>query len=129
MKVTKFAFSLLPETLAICKLSHATRIPDWGLDGKFVSITRMADEISIVCPQDKIPQGITSDQGWRCLKVEGPFDFSATGVVASFTRPLSAAGIAILVISTYDTDYLMVREKDLEGAIQVLSDEGHGVRR
>ena len=129
MKVTKFAFSLLPETLAICKLSHETRIPDWVLAGEFVSVTRTADEISIVCPQDNVPKGITSDQGWRCLKVEGPFDFSATGIEASFARPLAAAGIALLVISAYDTDYLMVKENDLECAVQVLSGEGHGVRR
>ncbi len=121
--------SVLQGTFAICKFDKDARVPDWALTGNFISITRTLEELSILCLQDKIPEGTPCDGGWRCLKVEGPLDLSAGGIVASFAGPLAQAGISILVASTFDTDYVLVKEKDLEKAVFVLSREGHTIRR
>ena len=121
--------SLLPDTLAICRLTPDAPIPDWALAGGFFSITRTADELSIVCPQANVPSEIQCDRDWRCLRVEGPLDLSLIGILASLTAPLARAGIGIFAVSTYDTDYLLVKEKRLEEAVLVLSQEGHHVRR
>ena len=129
MSQRKLTLSILQDTFAICKLDKDTRVPDWALAGSFLSITRTLEEFSIVCLQDKIPERTPCDRGWRCLKVEGPFDLSVGGIVASFAGPLADMGISILVVSTFDTDYVLVKENDLEKAVFVLSREGHNVRR
>ncbi len=92
----------------------------------FCSITRTADEVSIVCPLGRVPDDVRRESGWRCLKVEGPLDFALTGILASLAVPLAQAGISIFAISTYDTDYLLV--KDLDGAVATLTGEGHLIR-
>lgn len=129
MSQRKLTLSILQDIFAICKLDKDTRVPDWALTGSFLSITRTLEELSIVCPQDKIPEGTPCDRGWRCLKVEGPFDLSVGGIVASFSEPLARASISILVTSTFDTDYVMVKEEDIEKAVSVLSRGGHSIRR
>jgi uncharacterized protein len=121
--------SLLPDTLTICRLTPDAPIPHWALTGSFFSITRTADELSIVCPQSNAPPAIQCDQDWRCLKIEGPLDLSLIGILASLTVPLARAGIGIFAVSTYDTDYVLVKEKHLEEAVLVLSQEGHHVRQ
>ncbi|MBW2147021.1 MAG: ACT domain-containing protein [Deltaproteobacteria bacterium] len=125
----KLILSLLQETLAICRLDRDAGIPDWALTGGFFSITRTPDELSIVCPQSSVPEEIPCDREWQCLRVEGPLALSLTGILASLAAPLARAGISTFVVSTYDTDYVMVKEKDVEQAILVLSQEGHQVRR
>jgi uncharacterized protein len=112
------------EILSICRLERNAPIPGWALTGGFTSITRTAEELSVVCSQSRVPPGIQKQGGWRALQVEGPLDFSLTGVLASLTDPLAKKGISVLAISTYDTDYLLVKEKQLEGAIQALRGEG-----
>jgi hypothetical protein len=116
---------LLSETLCICRLERNAPIPEWALTGGFSSITRTGQELSVVCPQDQVPPGILKQDGWKALQVEGPLDFSLTGVLASLTEPLAKEGISVFAISTYDTDYLLVKEKQLEGAIQKLREEGY----
>ena len=120
---------VLPDTFAICRLSPDAPMPDWALTGSFFSIARTVDELSIVCPQSNVPPEIQCDRDWRCLKVEGPLDLSLIGILASLTVPLARAGIGIFAVSTYDTDYVLVKEKRLEEAVLVLSQEGHHVRR
>lgn len=120
---------ILPEPLAICRLEKNSAIPDWTKAGIFVSITRTAEELSIVCPQDQVPEGIKKEGGWRCLKVDGPLDFSLTGILTSLTQPLAQGGIGVFAISTYDTDYLLVKEAHLERTIQILSEEGHEIKQ
>jgi hypothetical protein len=115
---------LLSETFSICRLEKNAPIPEWALTGGFYSITRTAEELSVVCPQNRVPPGIQKQDGWKALRVEGPLDFSLTGVLASLTTPLAREGISVFATSTYDTDYLLVKEKQLEGAIQALRDEG-----
>jgi len=124
----KLSLSILPETLAICRLEKEDGIPGWALGGSFVSITRTSEELSIVCTQTQVPEGVRRDAGWRCLKVEGPLNLSATGVLASFLTPLAREGISVFALSTYDTDYLLVKQKDLEKAVMVLSQNGHQVK-
>jgi hypothetical protein len=75
-------------------------IPPWHTAGSFFSITRTADELSVVCRQDAVPEGVLSEQGWRCLRVAGAMPFSVVGVLASLTAPLAEAGFSVFAIST-----------------------------
>ncbi len=120
---------LLSETFSICRLGRNAPIPEWALTGGFSSITRTAQELSVVCPHDQVPPGILKQDGWRALQVEGPLDFSLTGVLASLTVPLAKEGISIFAISTYNTDYLLVKEKELGEAIQSLREEGYEINK
>jgi len=120
--------SVLDDTFAICRLDGNAASPDWALRGSFCSITRTPDELSVVCPDVNVPEGTTCDRRWRCLRVEGPLDLTSTGILSSLAAPLAQAGISIFAVSTYDTDYLMVKEKDLERAMLVLSHDGHQTR-
>ncbi len=113
------------ETFSICRLERNAPIPEWALTGGFSSITRTVEELSVVCPQNRVPPGVQKQDGWKAVQVEGPLDFSLIGVLASLTVPLAKEGISIFAISTYDTDYLLVKEKELERAIQALQGEGY----
>jgi hypothetical protein len=97
--------------------------------GNLVSITHSGDELSVVCPEERAPEGITAARGWRCLRVVGPLDFALVGILAALAVPLAAAGVSIFAVSTYDTDYLLVPGQDLETAIQALAVAGHTVQR
>ncbi len=128
MTDSTLTISILPDILAICRLDKDAGIPDWAVASPFFSLTRSAEDLSVVCPQIQVPEGIQRDGGWRCLKVEGPLDLSATGVLASLTRPLAQEGISVFAISTYDTDYLLIKQKDLEKAVMVLAENGHQIK-
>ena len=123
---------VLPETLAICRLEHAARVPEWASDdiatGNFISITRTRDELSIVCNERDVPSGVKTDRGWRALKIEGPLDLSLTGVLASIAVPLAEARINIFAIATFDTDYVLVKADRVAEAIGVLRSAGHHVQ-
>lgn len=119
--------SLLPRTYAICRLGSEARLPRWATSGRFFSVTRTADELSVVCEEPAIPGEVTREGGWRCLQVLGPLDFGLTGILASLTAPLAEAGISIFAISTYETDYIMVKAVDLERAVEALSGAGHQI--
>jgi len=116
---------LRPEILSICRLDGNAPLPEWALTGKFYSITRTAEELSVVCPQNQVPPGVLKQDGWRALQVEGPLDFSLTGVLASLTEPLAKEGISVFAISTYDTDYLLVKKEKQARAEEVLTQSGH----
>ena len=125
MKASKLVLSILPETLALCRLEKESPTPEWALEASFFSITRTAEELSIVCTELNVPEGVKLEGGWRCLKVEDTLDFSLTGVIASFTMPLAFEGISVFVLSTYDTDYLLVKERHLDKAASILAQNGH----
>ena len=114
--------AVLQGTLAICRLEPSERIPSWALElhEGFVNITRTPDELSIVCPQEAVPPETQCEDGFRALKVPGPIPFDQTGVLARIAGPLAAAGIPIFAIATYDTDYVLVRETDLDRALASL---------
>jgi len=103
-------------------------VPAWASDGDLVSITRTPGELSIVCAEQNVPVDVTIVPGWRALKCEGPLDFSLTGIVASLAEPLADAGVAIFPIATHDTDYLLIKEPQLDVAIEALTTYGHAVR-
>lgn len=125
MREAKLKISVLPEVFMVCRLDKDAEIPDWAWADEFVSITKTPEELSIVCRQFDVPKNAKCEKGWRCLKVNGPLDFSCVGVLASLSMPLAKAGVSIFAVSTYDTDYLLVKEKDLERTILVLNQEGH----
>jgi len=123
--VSNLHLTVLPEQLAVCRLASDAPLPIWSLTGPFISITRTADELSIVCLDESVPIGTTVERGWRYLKVEGPLDFALTGILADLAGALAAAGISIFAVSTFDTDYLLVKEETLPEAIAVLGAAGH----
>ena len=110
---------------AVCRLEPDAPMPPWATAGNFFSITRTTEELSIVCRQDAAPEGINCERGWRCLRVAGAMPFSVVGVVASLTAPLAEAGISVFAVSTFDTDYLLVKESQLAKALNVLRRAGH----
>jgi hypothetical protein len=119
---------LLQGTFGIARLDGAHAVPDWASGGELLSITRTPDELSIVCDAAKIPQSVRCRGGWRCLKVEGPLDFSLSGVLAALAEPLARAGIPIFVVSTFDTDDLLAAGADLDRAVAELAKARHETR-
>lgn len=121
-----FSLDIFPDSFAICRLEPDTPIPEWA-HGDFLSITRTQEEHSIVCPQDRVPDAVRSEKDWRCLRVAGKLDFSLVGVIASLTGPLADAGIGVFVVSSFDRDFLLVRDADLGRAVEVLEGAGHRI--
>ena len=128
MEEGKRKLELLPDTYAVCRLDKNAPVPDWGTRGSFYSITCTAEELSVVCPDAHVPGGVNKEGGWKILKVEGPLEFSLTGVLASLTAPLAREGISVFALSTYDTDYLLVKKEQLEKAVRALRGEGNEVK-
>lgn len=118
-------FRWLPGAYAVVRFTSNAPVPDWAVKGEFTSITRSSDELSIVCPCDGLPAEVHSSHRWVCLKLEGPFPFSQTGVLLSFIEPLSANGIPIFAISTYDTDYVLIQEEFVGVSLKTLQEAGH----
>jgi hypothetical protein len=119
----------LEGAFVICRLAADAPLPDWAASGSFVSITRTAEELSVVCREGAVPEAVRCERGWRCLRVAGTLDFSLTGVLASLLGPLADAGVSVFGLSTFDTDYLLVKEKDLPRATEALRRAGHSFRR
>lgn len=133
--VEPLTLEVLPERLTVCRLPAGTAVPPWALSaGAFCSVTRTADELSIVCPSAWVPlthalaDAFAHDSGWRALKLVGPFPFTAVGVLLRVAAPLAAAGIGLLPVGTYDTDYVLVREAQLSAARIAVTAAGHLVR-
>ena len=124
-----FHLSLLPNEYLILKLAADAETPAWASNGEFFSVTRSSDELSIVTALKNVPQQMNSEGKWRVLKVHGPFALSEVGVLAALAAPLSEAAISIFVISTHDTDYLLINEQQCDAAISALENEGHRVAR
>ena len=117
----------LDELYAIVRLDPDAELPDWLRGGHFWSATRSESELSIVCCEDDVPTDASAERGWCALELAGPLDFSLTGVVAALVTPLAEAEVPIFVISTFETDYLFVRERDLERSVEALAEAGHSV--
>ncbi|AKB85612.1 ACT domain-containing protein [Methanococcoides methylutens] len=125
MKNQKLNLKLLKNKFGVCRLEGDRPIPDWADSNDFYSITRTAEELSIVCPEENIPSDIICEKDWKCLKVEGPLDFSLIGILARISTLLAEEKISIFVISTYDTDYILVREANIQAAVEKLSANGY----
>lgn len=121
--------TLLPEDYAICRLEPDAAIPEWAMprQASYFTITQTKEELSVICPQQQVPEGTTAHKGWRCFKLEGPFDLDEPGILAALVNPLAQAGIAVFAEATYDTDYLLVNKVDQ--AIQALEALDHRIVR
>jgi hypothetical protein len=120
--------TLLPTALAVCRLPPGSAAPPWLGAGPLCSITWTDAETSVVSPDADVPPTVRAERGWRAFRVEGPLDFALTGVLAGLTAPLAAAGVPVFALSTFDTDYLLVRVAAAERAAEALRSAGWPVR-
>jgi hypothetical protein len=121
---------VLPGELAIVRLPPDAHMPQWAFTaapGALWSMTRTGEELSLVRAADAVPSDARAERGWRAFRIAGTIDFALTGVLSSVLAPLGDAAIGIFAISTYDTDYILVREHALDAAIEVLRAAGHEV--
>jgi hypothetical protein len=128
MTAHKLNLTLLADKFGICRMSADAGLPAW-LGGELVSVTRTAEELSVVCRADAVPDSVRCEKGWRCLRVAGTLDFALVGVLASLVGPLAEAWVSVFAVSTFNTDYLLVKEADLERAVRTLETAGHCVQR
>jgi hypothetical protein len=117
-------FLLLPGEYAVCRLSDLPT-PDWS--SRFISLTRSGDEISLVCPAADAPPAALCEPGWRVLGILGQLDFSLIGILAEVASRLAASGISMFALSTYNTDYILVKQEQLTSAAQTLRQAGHSL--
>jgi hypothetical protein len=112
----QLTLELLPQKFSVCRLAADAAIPQWAMRGAVYAVTRTEDELSIVCESKFALSSVKAEKGFRCFKLQGPFPFSMTGVLAAVLGPLAEARVSIFAISTYDTDYVMVKERAVEKA-------------
>jgi hypothetical protein len=114
-----------PWQLAVCRFPADSPLPPWVLhaEAEFWSLTRTPSELSVVCAEDDLPPSVDEhvERGWRAFELVGPIPFSTTGVISGLTAPLAAAGVGVFVISTYDTDYLLVKAANFARAREILA--------
>ena len=118
-----------PDLYSICRLDSEAAVPAWASGTRFLTITRTASELSIVCEEARVPEDVHAERNRRLMQIEGTLAFTLTGVLASVAAPLAGAGISVFAVSTYDTDYLLISEEDLLEATQVLEAAGHAIRQ
>ena len=121
--------ALKKDRLAVCQLPPDAAVPPWatGRDA-FTSISRTGEELSIVCPEAVVPKDVKREGGWRMFMVEGPLDFALTGILAAIATPLAQAGVSLFALSTYNTDYVLVKDEMAAAAVEALRAAGHAVR-
>jgi hypothetical protein len=119
--------TILPDTFSVCRLDGHDLVPAWVATGHFFSITRTGEELSIVCLQSLVPDGVKCERDWRCIQLVGPIPFSTVGILASLVQPLAQAAISVFAVATFNTDYLLVKAADLGRAIDALQQAGHAV--
>ncbi|MFC1652885.1 ACT domain-containing protein [Planctomycetota bacterium] len=120
MSETQLKLGVIGQGYAVCRLAPKADVPSWADSSALLSITRTPDELSIVCTETNVPTGVRAERGWAVLKVLGPLEFSLVGILSSLTQPLAKAGIPVFVISTFDTDYLLVKQTSLPETVDVL---------
>ena len=126
----KFNLILFEKKYSIYKFRNDTVLPEWVYSSEFCSLTRTKDEVSVVTVQNKhLSDCIACSKDWRILKIEGPLDFSLIGVIADISEILKKAKVSVFIISTYDTDYILVKEKDLNASIASLQNKGYNIVR
>jgi hypothetical protein len=126
----RLPLELLPDTLAICRLEPGAPVPSWAAGpSPFLTLSRTADELSITTLQSTVPAGLPCERDYRAVRVRGPLPLNLVGILAAIADPLAAAGLSIFAISTYDTDYVLVKARELETALKVLRQAGHHITR
>jgi uncharacterized protein len=123
--------SLLEGHFLVLQLEPDSSIPAWALEGEFFTVSRTSEELSIVCLESNLPANseLRLERGWACLKLQGPFEFSMTGILLSVLEPLAQENVGIFALSTFNTDYVLVKAENLEKAIVALEAAGHSVAR
>jgi uncharacterized protein len=119
---------ILPGRYAVCRLSPNSALPEWAIFGSLRSVSWTPDETSIVCDESAVPEEVKSEPGWRGFMVEGPLSFGLTGILLMLAEPLAKAGISIFALSTYDTDYVLVKDASFSEAKQILAACGHSIQ-
>jgi hypothetical protein len=120
----KPALTLTPYNLTIHRFAANAALPPPVVNSPFFAVTRTADELSVVCTADIALSSDQAERDWRCLKVEGPLDFGLTGILSAVAAPLAQAGIPIFAISTFDTDYILVKADRCASACAALAAHG-----
>lgn len=115
---------ILPGLYSVVRLDAGAEVPAW-VEGEFMSVTTTSHEVSVVCEEMHVPPDVRAVGAWRVVEVEGPLDSALVGVLTSLAQPLADAGVSIFAISTFDTDYILVREAQLAAARRALKDAGH----
>jgi hypothetical protein len=123
----KFVIHQMPGSLAVARLDPKADVPTWSGTGSLCAVVRTPDELTVVCDQTVVPEHVITEGGWVALAVEGPLSFSMVGVLVSLLEPLAANKIPVFVLSTFDTDYILVKAERAEVAKQVLRSNGHHV--
>ncbi len=124
----RLTLEALEGEFSICRLPHDSPVPAWAIAGAAWSITRTDAELSVVCPSGLVPPGTAAAAGWRALRVAGRLDFALTGILTSLADPLTRAGVSLFAMSTYDTDYVLVRAAQWPDAVASLRAAGHTVQ-
>ena len=124
-----FTLTLLKQTFTIYRLAPDAEIPASALDSSFFAITRTDEELSLVLLDSVEIESDKSDAGWACFKVEGPLEFSLVGVLAGISSVLAEAGVSIFAVSTFDTDYILVKREQVQAAKEALTSAGHQVHQ
>ena len=119
--------SVLPQALAVSRLAPDAAFPSWGGKGAFRAACWTDEELSLVCDEQAVPTEEKAERGWRALKVAGPLDFALTGILLRIAEPLAQAGVSLFAVSTFDTDYVLVKQEALSNAIRALTGAGHTV--
>jgi hypothetical protein len=115
---------LLPGRLAVCRLAPDAPLAPWMGEGVITGTTRTAAELSVVCGEGAVPEGVRAEAGWRALALQGPIPFHLTGVLVRLLQPLAEAGVGIFALSTYDTDIVLLKEAQLAEAVAALRAAG-----
>lgn len=116
---------VIGQAFSICQISHAAEA---RLDDAYCFLSKTCDEISLVCLTESVPAGaLARDDGWRAMMIKGTLDFSMVGILAGISSLLAEARVSIFALSTYNTDYILTRESDLDQAIDVLSRNGYNM--
>ena len=127
MEAPRLRLSLLPDVLAVCRLESSDPIPDWATRSGFFSISKTAEQLSVVCASADVGEEVRASRGWRAIKVEGPLDLDLVGILVSVAVPLAQAGVGIFPIGTFDTDYVLVRDGQLGQALKALRGTGFNI--
>lgn len=119
--------SIIKDLVAVCRFDAQAPIPEWSLGDGFWSVTRSAGELSVICAEERVPGDVRCERGWRVLELQGPFGFDEVGVLLPIAESLAAAGVSILPLATFDTDYLLIKQQQLPVARACLVQAGHEV--
>ncbi len=127
MENKKLTLDLFPALMAVCRMHAKAPFPKWPEESEILVMVRSPEEVSVVCAEVLVPKHIIAERAFRIFKIHGPLEFELVGIIASITKIMAEANISVFVFSTYDTDYFMVKDKDLDRALAVLYKAGHTV--